>query len=160
MRDLVQFAHRLGHREVAGQEALLDHGQDQSRRAQLEVGGDLGEVGVTEDHVQAPVLLGVGVRLVAGIDDRALERGLEPDLDLEEVGALADLEPGRRAVLADTHPTGAGDDLAGDEERGELGDDIGERGRPAHEEVLVGSVGGALVVSVVLVQVDAVATGQ
>jgi len=32
------------------------------------------------------------VRLVAGVDDRPLERGLQGDLDLEEVGALADLE--------------------------------------------------------------------
>jgi hypothetical protein len=33
------------------------------------------------------------VRLVAGVDDRALQRRLQADLDLEVVGALADLEP-------------------------------------------------------------------
>jgi hypothetical protein len=54
--------------------------------------------------VQPPVLLRAGVRLVPGIDDRALERGLQADLDLEEVGALADLEAGAAAVGADTDP--------------------------------------------------------
>ena len=40
-----------------------------------------------------------------------------PDLDLEEVGALGDLEAGAAAVLADADPPGAADDLPGDEER-------------------------------------------
>ena len=89
-------------------------------RAHLEVGGDLAHVRVADDHVQPPVLLRVGVRLVAGVDDRPLERGLQPDLDLEEVGALADLEarrpgrprrgrPGRRRRRpAGTRRTGSG----------------------------------------------------
>ena len=55
------------------------------------------EVGVADDDVQPAVLLRVGVRLVAGVDDRALERRLEADLDLEVVGPLAELEPVRRA---------------------------------------------------------------
>ena len=92
--------------------------------ADLEVGGDLGEVGVADDHVQPAVLLGVGVRLVAGVDDRPLERGLQPDLDLEVVGALADLEAVLAAVLADADPAGAADHLAADEERREVPDDV------------------------------------
>ena len=75
---------------------VLDHRQHQRGGADLEVGRDLGEVGVADDDVQAAVLLGVGVRLVAGVDDRPLERRLEADLDLEVVGALADLEAVRR----------------------------------------------------------------
>ena len=51
--------------------------------------------------MQPPVLLGVGVRLVPGVDDRSLERGLEADLDLEEIGPLADLETVLVPVLAD-----------------------------------------------------------
>ena len=50
------------------------------------------QVGVADDHVEAAVLLGVAVGLVAGVDDRALQRGLEPDLLLEEVGPLGELE--------------------------------------------------------------------
>ena len=101
----------------AARKPVLDHREHQRGRADLEVGRDLGEVGVADDHVQPAVLLGVGVRLVAGVDDRPLERGLEADLDLEEVGPLADLEAVLAAVLADADPAGAADHLAGDEER-------------------------------------------
>ena len=96
----------------------------------------------------------IGVRLVAGVDDRPLQRRLEADLDLEEVGPLGDLEAAAAAVLADADPAGAGDDLAGDEERREVAHDVGERRLAPHQVVLVGAVGGALVVGVVLVQVD------
>ena len=78
--------------ELAGQGVVLDHGQHDGGGAHLQEGRDLGQVGVAHDDVQAPVLGGVAVRLVAGVDDRALERGLEPDLLLEEVGPLGELE--------------------------------------------------------------------
>ncbi len=58
-------------------------------RAHLEVVGDVGHVGVADDHVEAAVLLGVGVGLVAGVDDGPAVHRLEADLGLEEVGALA-----------------------------------------------------------------------
>ena len=61
----------------------------------------LGQVRVTDDDVQPPVLVRVGVRLVAGVDDAALERGLQADLDLDVVRALRQLEPG--LVAARTH---------------------------------------------------------
>ena len=61
----------------------------------LRKSGDLGHVGVAHDHVQAPVLLGVAVRLVPGVDDGPLEGGLEADLLLEEVGPLGELEVAR-----------------------------------------------------------------
>src|SRR3712207_8028697 len=38
---------------------------------------------------------------------------------------------------------------------GQVADDAGERGRPVDQEVLVGAVGGALAVGVVLVDLDA-----
>ena len=84
---------------VEVERAVLDHREHERGGAELEVGRDLGEVGVADDHVQPAVLLRIGVRLVAGVDDRALERGLEADLDLEEVGALRELEAGLRPVL-------------------------------------------------------------
>ncbi len=61
----------------------------------------LAHVRVADDHVQAAVLLAVGVGLVARVDDRPLDHGVERDLGLEEVGALGELVvAGVRAVLA------------------------------------------------------------
>lgn len=116
VRHLVEGAYRLVDGEVHRDEAVLDHGEDQGRGAELEVGRDLREVGVADDHVEAAVLLGVGVGLVAGVDDGALEGGLEADLDLEVVGALAELEAVFVSVLADADAACACEDLAGDEE--------------------------------------------
>ena len=61
-------------------------------RPDLQEGRDLRQVRVADDHVQPAVLLRIGVRFVAGVDDRPLEGRLEPDLLLEEVGPLAELE--------------------------------------------------------------------
>lgn len=76
--------------------------------------------------MEAPVLLRVGVRLVPGVDDRPLQRGLEPDLHLEEVGPLADLEAVTARVLPDADLARADDHLPGDEERSEVAHDVGE----------------------------------
>ena len=57
-------------------------------------------------------LSGIGVRLVAGVDDRPLQRGLQADLDLEVVRPLADLEAVLAAVLTDADASGAAHDLA------------------------------------------------
>ena len=44
--------------------------------------------------MQAPVLVGVGVGFVAGVDDAAFEGGLQADFDLDVVRPLRQLEPG------------------------------------------------------------------
>ena len=65
------------------------------------------EVGVADDDVEPAVPLGVGVGLVPGVDDGALQRGLEPDLLLEELGPLGELEVDRarrRAPASRTRP--------------------------------------------------------
>src|SRR4029077_15550245 len=93
--------------------------------ADLEIGRYLAQVGIADDHVQPTVLLRVRVRLVPGVDDGPLERGLQADLDLEEVGALADLEARAAAVGADADPAGTADDLPGVEERDQEPDDVG-----------------------------------
>ena len=152
VRDLVHGGDRRGQRETGRQVTGLDHRQHERRGAVLEVDRHLGAVGVADDDVQAPVLLGVGVRLVAGVDDRALERGLEADADLDVVGALADLERVHAAVLLAADAAGPGDHLAGDEERREVLDDGLERDVATHQVVLVRAVGRALVVDVVLVE--------
>ena len=152
MRDVLERGHRAGHAQVGGEEPVLDHRKDQGGRADLEVGGDLGEVRVAEDDVQAAVLLGIGVRFVPGVDDRALQRRLEPHLHLEVVGALADLEPVAVTVLPEPDPAGTADHLTADEERGQVTHDVAERCGPADEVVLVRAVGRPLVVGVVLVE--------
>ncbi len=68
--DLADRADRVLHREVAHHHALLDHPQHQVAAGDLEHRGGLAHVGVADDDVQAAVLLGVRVRLVAGVDDR------------------------------------------------------------------------------------------
>ena len=121
----------------------------------LEQRGVLAEVRVADDDVQPAVLVGVGVRLVAGVDDAPLERGLQADLDLDVVAALGELVARLVAGRSAPDPSGTGDDLPGDEERGEPGHDRRERGLAGHEVVLVGAVAGALAVDVVLVELHA-----
>ena len=55
---------------------------------------------------------------------------------------------------------GAGEDLAGDEVRHDVGDDPAERHLPVHQVVLVAAVAVALAVGVVLVDDDLLALGQ
>ena len=68
--DLADRADRVLHREVAHHHALLDHPQHEVAGGHLEHRGRLAHVGVADDDVQPAVPLGVGVRLVAGVDDR------------------------------------------------------------------------------------------
>ena len=155
MADPVDRAHRLEQAQVVEPDAVLDHREHQRRRPDLEERRVLGQVRVADDHVQAAVLVGVGVRLVAGVDDPALERGLEPDLHLDVVRALGELVAGLVARGPEPDAPGAGDDLAGHEERRQPGDDRRERRLAGAQVVLVRAVGGALAVDVVLVELDA-----
>ena len=154
MADLVEGVDGSVDRQVVLEEAVLDHREDQRGGAELEQVGDVAVVRVTDDDVQPAVEVRHGVRLVAGVDDRPLQGRLEPDLDLEEVAALADLEPRRPGVLPDPDAARAAHHLARHEERDEVADDVAERRLPAHQVVLVGA-GGTLAVGVVLVQVHA-----
>ena len=153
--DLVEGVDGSVDRQVVLDGAVLDHREDQRGGAELEQVGDVAVVRVADDDVQPAVEVGHGVRLVAGVDDRPLQGRLEPDLDLEEVAALADLEPRRPGVLPDADAPRAAHHLARHEERDEVADDVAERRLPAHQVVLVGAVRGTLAVGVVLVQVHA-----
>ena len=156
--DDVHRVHRAREREIGEVEAelrtLLDDVEHQCGGADLEIGGRLRQVGVADDDVQSAVLVGVGVRLVAGVDDAALERGLQADLDLDVVGALGQLEAGLVAGGPDAHPARTGHDLTRHHERRQPRDHRGERGLPTHQIVLVGAVRGALAVDVVLVELE------
>ena len=113
--------------------------------------------------MEPAVLLRIGVRFVARVDDRSLQRRLQADLGLEEVRALGQLirhVGGRRARRLRTDLPGAGEQLAGHEVRGRVLHDATERHRPVHEVVLMAAVGVALAVRVVLVDDDLLAVGQ
>ena len=69
-------------------------------------------------------------------------------------------KPSPRPSSADADAARAGDHLAGDEERREVPDDVGEGRLALHQVVLVAAVGGALVVGVVLVELDGVGAGD
>ena len=160
MRDGAHRGDRAADREVLVDEAVFDHREHDRGRADLEERRDLAEVRVADDHVQPAVLLRIGVRFVARVHDRALERGLEPDLLLEEVGALADLEVDRLGAVLGADLARTGEHLAGDEPRDEVAHERRERHRAVDEEVLVTAVGVALAVAVVLVDDDLLARGQ
>ena len=131
--------------------------------AHLQEGGHLAQVGVPHDDVQPPVALRIGVRLVAGVDDGTLQGRLEPDLLLEELGSLRQLEgdvaPGVTRRLA-SHLPRPGEDLTGDEVRCHQMGDAGKGHGAVHEVVLVGAVRVALAVGVVLVDDDRLALGE
>ena len=136
------------------EEPVFEGGEKQSQGAELEEDLQLGEVGVADDHVEAPVLGGVAVGLVAGVDDRPLERGFETNLFLEEVGPLGQLEADLGPAVLRPDLARPGEDLAGDEESGGEPDHVTERGLPGKQVVLVGAVAVALAVGVVLVDRD------
>ena len=154
-------ADRVAEQPVVAELVVFDHRQHDRRRADLQIGRDLAHVGVADDHVEAAVLLRIAVRFVAGVDDRALERRLEADLLLEEVGSLAELvgtssgdTPGQLAA----HLARTAEDLTGDEVRRDLRGDPTERELTGEQVVLVAAVAVALAVGVVLVD-DELATG-
>ena len=154
-RDLAEGLDRIVEREVPVDEVVLDHGEDDRRGPDLEVVRHLRHVGVAHDHVEAPVLLGIGVRLVPGVDDGAGVHRLQADLGLEEVGPLGDLVLGVLEVVLRPDLARAGEDLARDQERHHVLDDPREGAAAVHEVVLVGAVAVALGVGVVLVDEDA-----
>src|SRR6476661_69219 len=140
------------HRQVTHDDARLDHPQHEVGAADLEQVGRLGHVGVTDDDVQAAVLLGVGMRLVAGVDDGAAARRRGRHALPDVVGPLADGEA--RAVCRRDDLAGSADDLPADEERDEhVGDPLEVAGPPI-EVVLVTAVGVAGGVGVVLEDED------
>ena len=150
--DLADRPDRVLQGQVAQHLAGLDHPQHQVGRADLEHGGRLAHVGVADDDVQPAVVLGVGVRLVAGVDDRPRPGGGAGDALPDVVGPLADAVD--RAARGLQHLARAADHLPGDKERDQ---DVGEPlelAVPADQVVLVAAVGVAGRVGVVLEQVD------
>ena len=138
--DHVDGVHRVAQRQAVDRrqrspgpalgDRALDEPEDQRRGAQPQVRGDLEHRRVADDHVQPTPPVRVGVRLVARVDDRAAQRGLQADLRLHVVGALRQLEARLLAALAQPDPAGAGEHLAGDEERDQPRGQVVERDGP------------------------------
>jgi len=82
----------LSREKVAERDARFDHLQHQRGRADLEHRAGLAHVGVADDDVQPSVLLGVGVGLVAGVDDRPAAGGGAGDAFPDVLGALGQAE--------------------------------------------------------------------
>ena len=155
MSWLISRMARIGFSSVMSRSTtrrVLQHAQQDRRGPDLQERRVLAHVRVADDHVEAAVALGVGVGLVAGVDDRAAAGGGRrhalPDV-LGPLGDAVDRAPGRLQHLA-----GAGVDLAADEERDQHLGVVGEVVAPAGEVVLVAAVAVAGRVGVVLEQVD------
>src|SRR4029450_10684304 len=83
-------------------------------------------VRVAEDYVKPAIAACVGMGLVARIDQRAAIHCVDTHQDTEKIRALRNLKNiklTRSAFRFDTHFSSAGEDLAGDEERQNTGDD-------------------------------------
>ncbi len=69
--DLPDGSDRVFQREIPEDDIPFDHLQESHHRSHFHEGGVLAHVRVAGDHVEPAVALGVGVGLVAGVDDRA-----------------------------------------------------------------------------------------
>jgi len=150
--DLTDGPDRVLQRQVAHGHAGLDHPQHDVGAADLEQRGDLVHVGVADDDVQPAVALGVGERLVPGVDDRPGPGRRRGDALPDVLGPLGQAVHGPAGGLQ--YLAGAADELPGDQERDQ---DVGQPAElpvPGHQVVLVASVGVAGRVRVVLEQVD------
>ena len=152
MADLADGADRIVQGEVAERHTRLDHLQHQGGGSDLEHGRGLAHIGIADDHVQAPVLLGIGVRLVPGVDDRTRSGGGAGDTLPDVLGALRQAERGGFRGLQ--HLAGTADQLSGDQERQQHVGDPGELSGPHDQIILVTAIGVAGRVRVVLEQVD------
>ncbi len=115
--DLADGADRVLEGQVAHhRRGVLEHAQHDARGSDLEKGGVLAHVRVAHDDVQPAVLLGVGMGLVAGVDDRPTAGRGRGDALPDVLGALAQAEDGPPGRLE--HLAGAGIDLAASRGKG------------------------------------------
>ena len=157
----VHFGDRMQGQEVTVVEPpILNHAENNRCCTRAQVGGRICQIGITHDHVQPTPLLGICVRFIAGVDDRSLERGLQPNLHFKKIGPLRELKAGDPSVLADAHSPGSSKDLSCDEQWNQMTNEFGEGSAPANQIVLVAAVRHALVIRVVLVEDYRMATGH
>ena len=85
--------------EIVGQKAFFEQSQDAGGRADLQRGGERTHVGVADEQMQPAIFAIIGQRLVARVDDGAIE--LHPLINVvhDVIGPLAELEIDRRLPL-------------------------------------------------------------
>lgn len=81
--DVVDGGDRTCQLQIGEVDTRLDQVEYQRGCSHLEIRRHLREVRITDDDVQTAVLVHIRVRFVAGVDDSALERGLEAYFDLD-----------------------------------------------------------------------------
>ncbi len=140
----------------AGLTGVFEQEQQHAGGAEFQCLRHVHAVGVADDHMQPAVCVGA-VRFVARIDDGPVEGGLQADLHVEIIGALAELESRLFAFLADADASGTGEDLPCDEMRRHQAGHPHERNGPQHHVVLMRAPTGAFAVDVVAMQYDSVA---
>lgn len=164
VRNDAQRGRGIRERAVRQDLARLDHPQHEIRGAHLERRGGLGHGRVAVDHVQPAVVLGICVGLVARVDHGPRARGGRGETFPNVVRALREGIAGTVAAVAQgeaaefcgavgVHPTGADQDLAGDQERDQHLYQARVLGAAGDHVVLVGAVGVPGGVHVVLEQV-------
>ena len=104
--------------------------------------------------MEAAVLLRIGVRLVPSVHQRTLQGGLESHFLFEEVGAAGELVPDGGGAVLGADLARAREHLPGHEPRKQRAHQRIERGLAVDEIVLVGAVGVALAIGVVLIDDD------
>ena len=99
-RDLARALHRIAQDDVVRQAALLEQREHAGGGADLQRGGERAHVRVADQQMQPAIFAVVGERLVARVDDGAVE--LHPLVDVVDdvIGALADLEIDARGLQA------------------------------------------------------------
>ena len=104
---------------IGAVQALFQQFQDKARRAHFERRRVFAHVGVAADDVQAAIAARGGMRLVTGIDERAIVQRIHAGLDRKVIGALRQLKDARivDAVVFDARFARARKDLPGGEER-------------------------------------------
>ncbi len=147
-RHVAGGLHRIHQPDFLGHDPFLEQVQHQRRRAKFQRQRVVAHVGVADQQVQATIFPVIGQRLVAGVDNRAVE--LHPLVDVVDdvIGALGNLEPDRtrpaRTVKLErqrvrlAHPPGTGKDLARGQERQQPTQDLRRELRATfHQVVLV-----------------------
>ena len=127
--------------------------QHQRGGAHLQRGGKLAHVRIADNDVEAPILPRVGMRLIAGVHDRAAVKRVHARLFGEEIRPLGELEGA--LVLegpSQLHPGLARprEDLAGHKERHQPELQLLERHLPGNQVALVAAIAHAMEVRVVL----------
>src|SRR5699024_5010905 len=110
--DVLDLSNWVRKPEIAKINSLFNSVEHHRSHTEFKQVRSLRHIGIADDNVQTAPLLGISVRLVAGINDAAVEGRLQRDLLLHIISALRNLKSWFGTVLFQAHPTSARDDDA------------------------------------------------